>query len=589
MVYLRVQILKQISMKRVPAADRFLIAFSNLVVLASILLLGLNCAGQAPPSGGSPDTTPPSIVSTLPEQNTTDFHGNRLVFEFSEYVDRRSVEEAFFVSPSLGALEFEWSGREVDVKFDQPLREQFTYVVTMGTDVKDVRAGNRMAESFTLAFSTGAHLDSAGVEGRVFTEKPEGVTILAYNLTHWNPDTLNPALCKPDYATQTGKEGAFRLEHMAWGTYRLFAVRDEYKNLLYDPQVDEYGVLNKDVELSRNKPSVGGLQARMTKEDTTRPFVLDAQAFERNLVRLRFSEPTDPTDLLARSFTIQDTLNYELLEILDVSYTTYPPSIVSLTTGDTDSAKIYRLTVESVRDTAGNLIGDRSNVAVFGGTSKRDTTKPSILSISISDSARDVAYDAVLRFGFGEPVVRPSLENGLRLIDSTGTDVDGEFRWEGSARVMFAPSQPLLPFAWYRVRISLDSLRDFSGNHYDDSVFNRSFQTITTRKLGSIQGTVDDRLLDDSSMVYAHAVSLTDKLVTPRVTKLARPGSFEFANLPEGKYQLSAFRDFDGDGRFGYGRPFPFTPSERFAVYPDTVKVRARWPLEGVVIRFGGE
>jgi hypothetical protein len=576
-------------MKRVPAASQFLIFFLRFAPLVSFLILELNCAGQGPPSGGSPDSTPPTVVSTFPEQNTTDFRGNRLVFEFSEYVDRRSVEDAFFVSPSLGPLEFEWSGREVEVAFDQPLREQITYVVTIGTDVKDVRAGNRMTESFTLAFSTGAHIDSAAIEGRVFDEKAEGLTVLAYNLSRWSSDSLDPAVCKPDYATQTGKGGAFRLEHLAWGTYRILVIRDQYKNLLYDPQVDEYGVLTRDVELNRDRPFVPGLQSRMTKEDTTRPFLLDARAFERNLARMRFSEPVNPFDLVSGSVVITDTTTSESISILDISYMIRPPSTVLLTTGDLDSANTYRLVVESVRDTAGNLISTKSNAAIFRGSDTRDTTKPYVFSMSVSDSARDIAFDASLSLTFSEPVVRSSFEHGFRLVDSTGSDVEGMFRWESSGRVMFLPSRPLLPFAWYRIRIVLDSLCDRSGNHFVDSVFSRAFQTITTRKLGSIRGIVDDRLSNDSSLVYVFATSVTDKLAAPRAIELARPGSFEFTDLPEGKYQLSAFRDSNGDGRFGYGKPFSFAPAERFAVYPDTVKVRARWPLEGVVIRFEGE
>ena len=48
-----------------------------------------------------------------------------------------------------------------------------------------------------------------------------------------------------------------------------------------------------------------------------------------------------------------------------------------------------------------------------------------------------------------------------------------------------------------------------------------------------------------------------------------------------GLYLLESFRDWDGDGRYSLGRPFPFKPSERFVVYQDTVRVRSRWPNEG--------
>jgi uncharacterized protein (DUF2141 family) len=62
--------------------------------------------------------------------------------------------------------------------------------------------------------------------------------------------------------------------------------------------------------------------------------------------------------------------------------------------------------------------------------------------------------------------------------------------------------------------------------------------------------------------------------------------SFLVRNLFEGKYTIQAYRDEDGNGEYSPGLPHPFRPSERFAVYPDTVKVRARWSMEGVILKF---
>ncbi len=67
--------------------------------------------------------------------------------------------------------------------------------------------------------------------------------------------------------------------------------------------------------------------------------------------------------------------------------------------------------------------------------------------------------------------------------------------------------------------------------------------------------------------------------------RLLHAGKFQIPRIGEGSYTLSAFRDDDNNGKYSYGKPFPFQPSELFAFYPDTVKVRARWPVEGIVIR----
>lgn len=80
--------------------------------------------------------------------------------------------------------------------------------------------------------------------------------------------------------------------------------------------------------------------------------------------------------------------------------------------------------------------------------------------------------------------------------------------------------------------------------------------------------------------------SISDRLAAPQVQKLSSPGPFSFENLMEGQYVLSAYRDSDHTGKYSVGRSFPFTRSERFAVYQDTIKVRARWPVEGIVVKF---
>ena len=61
-------------------------------------------------------------------------------------------------------------------------------------------------------------------------------------------------------------------------------------------------------------------------------------------------------------------------------------------------------------------------------------------------------------------------------------------------------------------------------------------------------------------------------------------GKFLVDHLPEGKYTMSAFVDADSSGSYTFGKPFPYHVSERFTIYPDTLKVRARWGVEGVVL-----
>lgn len=560
---------------------------SSLAYCAVSLSLAISCAGQAPPSGGPPDTTPPTIIATYPEPRTTKFNDRTVVIEFSKYVDRRSVEESIFISPDVGPLEFDWSGREVEIRFESAdLRDNTTYVVTVGTDVVDVRNNNRMAESFSLAFSTGSALDSASLSGRVFDAKPDGITIFAYMLSHKRADTLRPSATKPDYVTQTGKEGTFTLDYLAWGTYRLFAVSDQYKNILYDPQVDNIGMASRDFTVNPATPAIDGIQFQVTMQDTTPPFVLDARAIHKNSVEVRFSESLDHTSILPKVFPVADTLSDSRVSVRDVFFIPVPLNVVYLITGNMDSTRTYRLTVNDVRDTAGNRLNLTANSAVFEGSSLSDTLAPGILALGLQDSVRNVAYDVIIDITLNEGIKRGPLEKSFQLADSTGKQVRGKFTWWSSAFVRFIPDEKLLPLAWYNVRVRLDSVQDFAGNRLRDSILIRRFQTVDWRKLGSMRGKVEDRANGDASPIYISAKSISDKKSVPMMKRLGAASEFVFDNVVEGQYVLHAFRDKDGNGKYTYGGPVPFFPSERFTVYPDTVKVRARWPVEGIVLRF---
>ena len=252
----------------------------SFFTLAAVVML-LSCAGQIAPPGGPVDVVPPEVIRTVPDTNAVRVETNSIELEFSKYVDRRSVEESIFISPYVGDLEFDWSGTSVAVRFTQSLRRNTTYVVNIGTDVKDRRAGNRMARGFTLAFASGDSIDRGAIGGRVYDEKPEGVMIFAYALGGINADTLNPATTRPDYIMQTGLRGTYSLSHLAYNRYRVFAVRDQYRDLVYDKQTDQCGVTSEDVVLSAQRPEVHEVNFKLSEEDTTRPFLTAARALDR--------------------------------------------------------------------------------------------------------------------------------------------------------------------------------------------------------------------------------------------------------------------------------------------------------------------
>ncbi len=224
----------------------YFLHFSFLLLGFSILITG--CANQQPPGGGKEDKDPPKVSIVSPKPNTINFRGNSLYFEFNEYVDRRSFQDAFRISPQIkGDIEFDWGGKDVEVRIPtgfNKLDPNKTFVVNINSTFKDIR-GNAITEPISFAFSTGSKIDMGELSGNVFNSK-KTATIFAYNLSAGNYDpTKNIA----EYITEINSEGSYKLTNMSPGKYRVIAVIDDDRNLLFTSERESYGVLPYDPDI----------------------------------------------------------------------------------------------------------------------------------------------------------------------------------------------------------------------------------------------------------------------------------------------------------------------------------------------------
>jgi hypothetical protein len=552
-----------------------------LTLLAAVAFI--SCAGQIPPPGGPVDVVPPEIVATVPDTNAVHVASNHIELEFSKYVDRRSVEESIFISPYVGDLEYDWSGTGVKVNFSQPLRKSTTYVVNVGTDVKDMRAGNRMAHGFTLAFTTGDSIDRGEISGRVYDAKPEGVMIFAYALGGIDRDTLDPAHTRPDYIMQTGIGGFYALSHLAYNTYRVLAVRDQYRDLIYDKQTDQYGLTSGDIDLTLGQPVVRGINFMLSQEDTTRPFLTAVRALDHRHLVIGFSEPIDSLSFGQGRFDVLDTTSGKRLPVASAYLNPAAPTSSGIVmAAPMDSGRAYRVVIRNVADRAGNTIDTLHASGDFVGSEIPDTLKPQV-TFSAKDSSRGVTPEVPLRIVFSEPVDTMRAAHAVTMTEAAKKAVDLNLSWTSPVELLLRPRAELQFNAWYRIQIVMDSVRDLEGNSFKDSTLVVRFQTLDLRTTGTIEGKVTDAV-QGAGPVIVTAANPDATHVWKKSMTLPGPGPFTLERLPEGMYGLSAFRDADSSGTYNYGLPFPFKPAERFAVYQDTVKVRARWGVQGVVI-----
>lgn len=555
--------------------------FISLSVLLSY------CANQLPPGGGDIDRIPPEIVEVYPENGSTNFEDDYFELGFSEYVDKRSVKDAIFISPAIEkALELDWSGKYVRVYFPEKLKQNTTYVFTIGTDVIDFNNRNNMAEAFYFTFSTGKEIDRRIITGRIYQEKPQGVLLFAYKFS--SVDTINPMKNKPDYISQSGKDGTFALAGLASGTYRIFAVQDEFRDLIFQPDQDKIGIPFKDVVLQKSDSLYSGLNFFITEIDTTAPRLLSASMIDKHHILVNFSEEIDSTIYRKNNFFIYDSTANRKTGIRYFYKGSAKPTEMFFVPDETipveNNVFLY---ADTIRDKAANIF---LNDAVYINLSDRpDTIAPGILKSVPPAGTRDADFlKEKFSFFFNDAFDTNSAKAGITFQDTLGKAVPISINFTDDASFTFLPLQKLEPKKYYIISIDFKRIEDAAGNKMD-SVYKSRIQTISGLDFTGASGRLTGAALTENPVLVLQGTAPSKIIGKGKNIYTQRPdknSGFSFERIEPGKYALWCYLDKDSSGSYSSGWHFPFKHSEEFSVYPDTLNLRARWMQTDLNFKF---
>lgn len=215
------------------------------IILAS-LIFPPGCANTTtPPSGGPKDTIPPYITKVYPLPGTVNVpvKGTKLRFTFNEYVKIKDANLVFLSPPLEKKPKAVIKGKSVEVSFESPLDSNTTYTLDLTGAIQDNNEGN-MFPGYTLVFSTGSQIDSMCLTGLVQdcnTLNPlNGITVMLYK-DHSDSAVF---LKRPVAAAKTDAWGFFSIRNIQDTLYRVYAVKDENNNNIYDPDADRIAFLD---------------------------------------------------------------------------------------------------------------------------------------------------------------------------------------------------------------------------------------------------------------------------------------------------------------------------------------------------------
>ncbi len=275
--------------------------YLKYIMFSMMILLISNCANQQPPPGGPKDTEPPEVLDVYPKNGTLNFRDNHFEIVFSEYVEKLSLLNALFISPEINNLEYDWTGTKVEITFDDTLDENSTYTVSIGSGIKDLNNQNPMEKAVNFSFSTGSKIDIGMIKGNVYDPDLTGTMIFAY---HKIDSFSNPLFEKAKNITQVGENGEYQLLGLKNGEYRVFAIKDEGGNRLYNIGDDAYGVSSKLIFLSDSLNSISEINFKLTREDTIPPFISNITMTDKHHISVEYSEPLDSSKLNSNNVSL---------------------------------------------------------------------------------------------------------------------------------------------------------------------------------------------------------------------------------------------------------------------------------------------
>lgn len=576
-------------------------------ILAGVLMVGLggmllgSCANPVAPTGGPRDQTPPSIVKTRPVQDTVNVSTDtRSVYvEFSEYIERSTLTQSLSITPRFdGRLQYDWSGRGVEIELPSALRDSTTYILSFDNSLSDAREGVSLNSPITVAFSTGPRINQGELKGRVIGPRKgtpkSGVGIFAYgegDVASLPPDSLPK---QPTYRTQTGSDGTFSFDYLREQRYYVVALRDNNRNRQPDP-TEPFAVPPHPVLAADSGSTEIPAPWLLTKSDTLAPQLRQVRARTRQRLRLTFTEPVRLADQASDAWTLRDSVTEAPVPVRAAYRPKGRANALVLRTAPMEPTRhVLSLPAGRVTDTLGRGIAPDT---VRLQASARADTMTTRFQTFVPTGASPNSGQATPLLPAVHPGVRfnqapdsSTLQAALALRDTAGQAQSYTLTTTDGRTYRFEPASPIPPGAV--LEVTVDG-RAMAG---PDTTYRRCFRRVTKDDVGGLEGravladTTHPAVKEMASGTGGARPDTTNAPLAvelkpvqstlsldPR-TQIVQPGStFVFENLPDGTFRFRAFLDRNANGRWDGGQLQPFRRAEPITWSASPTKTRLRW------------
>ncbi len=546
-------------------------------ILAIAVLCGMlvGCAKEIAPPGGPADKTPPTISASNPRSGDTLVDRNAsITIDFSERIDRKSVGNVVFISPPLSPEpRLRVKGSRLVIEPAAPLDSNRTYVVTIGASLSDI-PGNRLTNSATIAFSTGAQIDSGTIAGRVwdkFKALPN-FRVFAYPYRETLADSLFSLT--PDYMTESGADGRFRFAYMREGEYLIVGVEDKDRDNKISGESERIAMPAQIVAAIAPHAAMPALDWHVSRYDSTRLELITATGVVGQITIRVAGQALDPATVIRDSIFITDTLGAEIAIDAAIAFASEGDRIHLFAEQFTEG-KSLRFEIRGLRGTEGKRAEDDK---LSGSVSIRglDVEAPIVVERRPAGAVATIYPHDTLRMFFSEPV---AIGEGAAWVEvDSVTRVPMSMVGGVQTSWSFAPSREAPYDRKLKFHFELDSVVDRFGNRGPDSTLKLDLSYASPESLGSVSGTITAP--EAAQIIFSGA---SRKIIYTLDGQSS--GQYSLKMYPD-LYTVSAFVDASANRRWDFGSLLPLRFAERGWVLSDTLRVRARFDIEDYNLEF---
>ena len=486
------------------------------------LILFIGCAAQGTASGGPEDFDGPKLISIQPENKSVNISPNqKIVLSFNELLDPVSIQNAITITDEY---KIKVKGRYIIIMPNMNWSSNKMLTIYLSRKIRDYQK-NIMAEPIQLAYSTGGHIPKTHIVGKIEGyEKGTIVEVGLYNWPLYDGDTILQKV-------ETYDNGFFKFEFIEHGKYTLGAVESVLTDFGKQIRRKNYAMLSSNYIHVSPKNKIHNVKIKLSdpiKKLKITTVEMKSQ-FGTNLI---FSDLSEENFIIDTMYVPGDSVNINMIKSNRLETYTLPE---------------FTFILPKMID----MIG------------------PEIENYELIDEN--------LQIQFSEPV---QVGANSILYEKNNQEIPYDFIMKNSHTVILSNIDDSIT----RIKLIGNIIKDLNGNIMNDSIkyisVNQSIQQDEKIIGGNILGTVE--YSGNEPLVIEARNIETNEIYNTHVNKL----KFELDNLKVGIYKLWTFESLhqNDDFTFFSGTWEPYHRAARFSIYPDTIDVRARWDVEGIII-----